>query len=77
MEATEHQLAALAALRDLESDGNRPSLEEWAQRMGLSYGTMIHYRRHLLAQGLIEMTAGQARSTRTTEKGRRALRRAS
>jgi len=49
------------------------SLEEWAQKMSLSYGTIVHHRRNLEKLGYLTSTPGKARTIRLTKKAQRAL----
>ena len=52
---------------------NRPSLEEWANVLGITYGSVIHYKGKLMLAGMLTYTPGRWRSYRLTETGKRYL----
>ncbi len=49
------------------------SIEEWSDRMGLTYGTMAYHRRNLTRKGFIVASPGKARTTRLTKKAQESL----
>ena len=68
-ELTEAQEKALRVISKMQGC----SLDEWAKKMNLTYGTIVHHRRNLERKGYLTATPGKARTTRLTKKAQQAL----
>jgi predicted transcriptional regulator len=67
---TDTNYNALRVLIRLVDTHGAVSLEEWAQALDLSYGSVIQHKRALLRHDLVEDTKGRSRSTRPSALGR-------
>lgn len=67
---TAGQTRALLAFR---AAGVGCSLMEWAEQAAVSYTTIEHHRRALVAGGYLTSQPGKARTTRLTDLGTAAL----
>lgn len=68
-ELTEAQERALIGLADLlGEDDLRPSIQEWADQLGLDHSTVKQHRNKLRSLGFITDKPGTVRSTRITDK---------
>lgn len=60
---TAAQWRALSAFSEIPG----ASLQEWAERLGVAYATVLNHRRVLVRKGYLTSVPGKARTTRLTD----------
>jgi len=69
---TPMQERCLRIFADIES--SKPSLEEWAETVGIAYGTLQIHRRALIRAGMVTSDSSKTRSHALTDEGKRYVR---